>query len=71
MLVIGKQPCVFPEAGSKGVFQVKRVMGRSAKDSIVSARVGAWGSEKEWVGDDGEILTDVLGREAAMVKGVG
>ncbi len=47
MSVIGKQPCVIPEAGSKGVFQVKRVMGRPAKDSMVSARVGALGSEKE------------------------
>lgn len=26
--VIGKQPCVSAEAGSSGVFQVKRVMGR-------------------------------------------
>ena len=46
MSVIVKQPCVMPEAGSKGVFQVKSVMGREARDSIVNARLGGEGEEK-------------------------
>lgn len=46
MSLIAKQPCVIPEAGSNGVFQVKRVIGRGECDSMVNARVGGVGEEK-------------------------
>lgn len=45
--MMGKQPFVNPDQGLKGVFQVKRVRGRSAWDSMVKARTGGVGLEKE------------------------
>jgi len=42
-----KQAFVSPDRGWKGVFQVKRVRGRLAWDSMVKARTGGAGLEKE------------------------
>ena len=44
---IGKQSCVMPVAGWKGVLNVSRVIGRSASEVMLKRRVGGVGLENE------------------------